>query len=119
VHVTVASPLPIAVAVIRAISATPAQTDASVVAVHDCFCVKEHYRKGGIHKAIAVESEFYLLKCYRYIELNPVNTNMVAPPEEYRWTNYHINTWEDGPPVTTPHHEYLSVNTNSESRHVN
>ena len=32
----------------------------------------------GRHKASAVDSESYLLKCYRYIELNPVAAGMVA-----------------------------------------
>jgi putative transposase len=36
----------------------------------------------GRHKASVVFTEDYLLKCYRYVELNPVMANMVASPEE-------------------------------------
>ena len=30
----------------------------------------------------------YLLRCYRYIELNPVRASMVERPESYRWSSY-------------------------------
>ncbi|MEQ9007417.1 MAG: hypothetical protein RLP12_06000 [Ekhidna sp.] len=35
----------------------------------------------GRHSASAVDTEGYLLKCYRYIELNPIAAGMVARPE--------------------------------------
>jgi putative transposase len=48
---------------------------------------KKYERTGtlweGRHKASAIDTESYLLKCYRYIELNPVVAHMVARPEEY------------------------------------
>jgi len=40
----------------------------------------------GRFKASLVESESYLLTCYRYIELNPVRARMVEDPTEYRWS---------------------------------
>ena len=42
----------------------------------------------GRYKASLVDSERYLLTCYRYIELNPVRANMVAEPADYRWSSY-------------------------------
>jgi len=47
----------------------------------------------GRHKASMVQSERYLLSCYRYIELNPVRAGMVESPEEYRWSSYGYNAW--------------------------
>ncbi|MFK7865400.1 MAG: transposase [Pseudohongiellaceae bacterium] len=57
----------------------------------------------GRHKASAVDSEVYLLKCYRYIELNPVAAGMVKRPEEYCWSSYGVNAWGDSNPAITPH----------------
>ena len=51
-----------------------------------------HHRSGtlweGRFKASLVDSEAYLLTCYRYIELNPVRAKIVAAPSEYRWSSY-------------------------------
>jgi putative transposase len=49
----------------------------------------------GRHRSSLVQSERYLLSCYRYIELNPVRAGMVSRPEEYRWSSYAINAWGD------------------------
>lgn len=57
---------------------------------------KEYRRTGTLwesrHKASLVDSEKYLLLCSRYIELNPVNANMVKHPSGYKWTSYLHNT---------------------------
>ncbi len=42
----------------------------------------------GRYKATLIDSELYLLTCYRYIELNPVRANMVAHPRDYPWSSY-------------------------------
>lgn len=52
-----------------------------------------------------IQSEKYLLTCYRYIELNPVRAGMVENPEEYKWTSYHANAWGDMSWIE-PHNEY-------------
>jgi putative transposase len=62
-----------------------------------------------------VQSERYLLTCYRYIELNPVRAGMVARPEEYRWSSYGANAWGD-PSWVTPHEEYLRLGGDAEER---
>jgi putative transposase len=38
-------------------------------------------------KSPAVEAEGYLLSCGRYIERNPVEAGLVAPPWEYQWSS--------------------------------
>lgn len=70
----------------------------------------------GRHKSSAVDSEKYLLKCYRYIELNPVTANMVVRPEEYRWSSYGVNAWGDDPKIVTFHDEYLRLGSEVSER---
>lgn len=48
-----------------------------------------HYRRSGTlwerrYKASLVNCERYVLRCYRYIELNPVRAGMVLDPADYR-----------------------------------
>lgn len=59
----------------------------------------------GRHRASLVQSERYLLCCYRYIELNPVRAGMVERPEEYQWSSYGVNAWGDAGWLQ-PHEEY-------------
>lgn len=42
----------------------------------------------GRYKAIVIEADEYVLQLSRYIHLNPVRVNLVAKPEEYRWSSY-------------------------------
>ena len=71
----------------------------------------------GRHKASVVDTENYLLKCYRYIELNPVAANMVTSPEEYKWSSYGCNAWGDKTDIVTAHPEYLSLGNTSNKQH--
>lgn len=45
----------------------------------------------GRYKATLLDSEAYLLVCYRYIELNPVRAGIVDHPSGYPWSSYGIN----------------------------
>ena len=49
-----------------------------------------HGRSGtlweGRFKSSLVDSEQYLLTCYRYIEMNPVRARMVADPGDHAWS---------------------------------
>ena len=45
------------------------------------------------YKSSVIDSERYLLTCYRYIEMNPVRADMVAEPEHYPWPSYHVNAF--------------------------
>jgi putative transposase len=62
----------------------------------------------GRHRASMVQSDRYLLCCYRYIELNPVRASMVTRPDEYRWSSYGCNAWGDVDWLS-PHEEYLRL----------
>lgn len=43
---------------------------------------------GERYKGIHVQTEEYMRRLARYVILNPVRANMVATPEEYRWSSY-------------------------------
>lgn len=42
----------------------------------------------GRFKASLIESDAYLLACYRYIDLNPVRAAMVDAAQDYQWSSY-------------------------------
>ena len=42
----------------------------------------------GRFKAALVDTDRYLLTCYRYIELNPVRAHMTDDPADYPWSSY-------------------------------
>jgi len=54
-----------------------------------------HERTGtlweGRHRASVVQSERYLMTCYRYIELNPVRAGMVRDAGDYAWSSHRAN----------------------------
>jgi putative transposase len=56
-----------------------------------------------------VQTESYLLACYRYIEMNPVRAGMVASPRLYRWSSYRHNAEGTACPIITPHSLYLEL----------
>ena len=60
-------------------------------------------------KSCLVDTERYLLTCYRYIKLNPIRAGMVSRSEDYRWTSYHTHARGEADPVFTLHGEYLHL----------
>lgn len=79
------------------------------------------YRRSGTlwegrFKSCLVQSERYLLECYRYIELNPVRANMVESPGEYKWSSYRCNGQGIPSKLMTPHAEYLGLGQTEEER---
>ena len=63
----------------------------------------------GRFKSSMIESEQYLLCCYRYIELNPVRANMVKKPEDWKWSSYACNAYGKKDRLITPHKLYLMI----------
>jgi putative transposase len=72
----------------------------------------------GRYKASLVDSESYLLCCYRYIELNAVRARMVAAPGDYRWSSYRANAFGARDPVVRAHPTYLALGENAVMRHA-
>jgi len=70
----------------------------------------------GRFKSCLVDSEEYLLKCYRYIEMNPVRAGMVKKPSDYRWSSYAINALGSESDLAKPHPVYLALGKNNLDR---
>jgi putative transposase len=68
----------------------------------------------GRFKSSLVETETYLLRCHRYIELNPVRAGMVRCPAEYAWSSFRANAYGVPCPMLTPHHVYRGLGGPSE-----
>ncbi|KZY89490.1 transposase [Oleiphilus sp. HI0081] len=85
--------------------------------------VNKTYRRCGTlwesrHKASLIDAEGYLLKCYRYIELNPVMANMVEHPADYRWSSYRCNAYGERSPLISAHEVYAQLAHDTQSRLV-
>jgi REP-associated tyrosine transposase len=63
----------------------------------------------GRFRSSIVDSEHYLLTCYRYIESNPVRAGMVPSPGEYRWSSHRANAHGSDDDIVTPHDAYLAI----------
>jgi len=61
----------------------------------------------GRYKSGLVDTEGYLLSCYRYIELNPIRAGIVKKPEDYAYSSYHANALGKPDSVVTPHSLFL------------
>lgn len=70
----------------------------------------------GRYKSSLVDSEHYLLACYRYIELNPVRAAIAATPADYRWSSYACNGNGGIDLLITAHPAYLHIHSDAELR---
>ena len=70
----------------------------------------------GRYKATLLDSERYLLTCYRYIELNPVRAGMVGHPSEYPWSSYAFNALGKANDVVIPHALYQALGSDEKVR---
>lgn len=61
----------------------------------------------GRYKSSLVDTDRYLLSCYRYIELNPVRAGIARRPEDYPYSSYHANALGQVDKMLTPHAVYL------------
>lgn len=68
------------------------------------------------YRSSLVQAESYLMRCYRYIEFNPVRANMVQDPASYRWSSYRSNALGQRNPLITPHPLYTSLASFPEPR---
>lgn len=72
----------------------------------------------GRYKSCLVDSERYVLACYRYIELNPVRAGMVLDPGDYRWSSYRRNALGDHDPLLASHPVYEQIAHESGERQL-
>lgn len=70
----------------------------------------------GRFKACLVDGGDHLLRCYRYIELNPVRAAMVAQARDYPWSSHHANAFGDHDGLVSPHPTYLALSSDPQQR---
>jgi len=70
----------------------------------------------GRYKATLLDTEKYLLTCYRYIELNPVRAFMVNDPVDYQWSSYRHNALGEVSHLIDHHEIYLNLGLSAEQR---
>ena len=70
----------------------------------------------GRFRSCLVDSEAYVLACYRYIELNPVRASMVRDPWDYPWSSHRMNVSTQPSGLMTPHATFLSLAADAKSR---
>jgi len=70
----------------------------------------------GRFRSSIVQTETYLLRCQRYIELNPVRAGMVDAPGAYRWSSFAANALGHCSTLVTPHSRFLALGAHESSR---
>lgn len=83
--------------------------------------INEGYKRTGTlwegrYKACPVDSEAYLLDCYRYIELNPLRAAMVTNPADYAWSSFRCNALGLPDPLIRAHASYLALSSSEPLR---
>lgn len=73
----------------------------------------------GRYKTSIVDCDDYLLRCYRYIELNPVRATMAQHPADYPWSSYRNNALGAHDKLITPHSNYLLLGSSQKERQEN
>ncbi|KAF1719253.1 transposase [Pseudoxanthomonas wuyuanensis] len=85
--------------------------------------VNDHYHRTGTlwegrYKSCFVNSDDYMLRCCRYIELNPVRAGMVADPADYRWSSHRANALGEPDLLVHPHSRYLALARTEQARRM-
>ena len=94
----------------------------SLLGQHYVQYINVTYRRSGTlwegrHKASIINADEYMLRCYRYIELNPLRAGMVASPVEYLWSSYRHHAWGKDNPLIQDHFLYLALGLTAEARY--
>lgn len=81
---------------------------------------RRHQRTGtlwdGRYWANIVDTDRYLVACYRYIELNPVRASLVRAPADWRWSSHRHHALGEPDPVVSQHDYYVTLASSSAER---
>lgn len=79
-----------------------------------------HRRTGtlweGRYKSCLVDSEDYVLRCHRYIDLNPVRARLTDDPTAYAWSSASAHCGHRWDVLLKPHPAYAALGATSEAR---
>lgn len=70
----------------------------------------------GRYKGSPIQQDSYLLRCCRYIELNPVAAGMVRHPQDYPWSSYRKRVSNAGGDLLDEHECYTRLGLSSNER---
>ena len=71
--------------------------------------------EGRFHSSL-IDSDNYVIACYRYIELNPVRAGLSSTPEDYPWSSYGVNSKGGVRSFLRRHPAYENLASNNEAR---
>ncbi len=81
---------------------------------------RQYQRTGSVwssrYRASLILCEQQLMRCYRYIELNPVRAGMTASPGAYVWSSYRCNAEGMADDLVAPHDLYLRLGRDDAAR---
>lgn len=105
---------------------TATQTDGcarlmkGIAQLHTQYMNRKYERTGslweGRFRSCLVQSENYLLACYRYIETNPIRAGLCQHPGDHIWSSYAANGDGAFDPLVTSHEEYMCLGAGGASR---
>ncbi len=72
----------------------------------------------GRFRSCVVQQEKYLLSCQQFVELNPVRSDYVSAPTDYRWSSYRANAFGENSILITPHPLYLNLGKTHHERQI-
>jgi len=70
----------------------------------------------GRFKSCLVDTDRYVLSCYRYIEMNPVRAGIAATPADYRWSSHACNASGADDAVISAHPAFLALGADPVTR---
>ncbi|HEY5898250.1 MAG TPA: transposase [Burkholderiales bacterium] len=88
--------------------------------LHTQYVNRNYGRTGslweGRFRSSLVQSERYVLTCYRYVEMNPVRAGLCATPLKYEWSSHRTNIGGTDDGLVTPHPDFQRLGPTSASR---
>ena len=70
----------------------------------------------GRYKSSVIDSDAYLLTCYRYVELKPMYEGLVDSPELYAWSSFNYHTGLEPSDLIADHRLFMNLGDTHEDR---
>ena len=91
-----------------------------VAQLHSQYMNRTYGRFGslweGRFRSCLVQSEDYVIACYRYIESNPVRANLCSDPGDYEWSSYRFNAQGRADGAMAAHEQYEALGLEPSAR---
>lgn len=91
-----------------------------VAQIHTQYINRTYNRSGSLWEgrfhSCLVQSDAYLLECYRYVERNPVAAKLCDHPCDFDWSSARTNAQGLRDAAITPHEQYLLLGKTAHAR---